>query len=79
MSPQSEIQTQVEELERAVELILQMESQIDIPTMIKAIAAVLAMRAQKPAWQEWFCNEFQDAERRPTTTDSMHPLEPDLV
>jgi hypothetical protein len=74
MSQQSE--TIEDKLERAVKLILRMESQVDILTMSKAITLILERRARKPAWQEWFCCELRDAEQdQPNET---YPLEPDL-
>ena len=76
MSQQSETQGE-EKLERAVDFILQMESQIDLFTMSKAITIILERRATKPVWQEWFCKKLQDAEESPK--DCMLPLEPDLA
>lgn len=76
MSQQKSETEEDKKLERAVDLILNIKSQIDLFMMGRAIITILERRARKPAWQEWFCNKFQDAERLPE--DCMRPLEPDI-
>jgi hypothetical protein len=74
---QSETEEQ-QKLERAVNLVQQLETQIDIFTLNKAIAILLERRARsKTVWQEWLSARFQDVEGS-ASTGPMHPLVPDL-
>lgn len=64
-------------LETAIHLVEQVETEVDLLTLNKAIATILVQRAQpKPAWQKWFCERFEDIEA--VSTSSMNPLMPDL-
>jgi DNA-directed RNA polymerase specialized sigma54-like protein len=77
---QQKSQNEIEEqkLERALNLIQQLEPQIDIFTLNKAIAIILERRARsKTVWQEWLSKKFQDVEGS-ASTGPMHPLVPDL-
>ena len=66
-------------LEKAVDLIEQLESQsgVDIFTLNKAMATIIERRARsKPLWQNWLCKKFEDAEG--AATDNIQPLMLDL-
>ena len=68
-----------EKLEKAVALIEKLESDYDIFTLNKAIAAILERRARmKPIWQDWLSKQFRDVESNTIPKDSIHPLLPDL-
>ena len=72
-------ETEEKKLDRAVELIEQLESKVDIFTLNRAIAKILDERARtKLLWHDWICEKLVDAERE-IPVDDIHPLMRDLA
>jgi hypothetical protein len=75
---QTAAQDSQENLELGIQLIEQLESQIDIFTLNKAIAVIIERRARANTLAtDWLANKFLDIEQA-SSTDNMHPLVADL-